>query len=250
MNQLDLKNRVMVVTGGARGLGYAVAQRALRSGAAVALWDIDAERLERARSELSALGNVSVVKVELTDEASVEAAAQQTVKTHGAIHALVNSAGITGGNGLTWELPVDVWRRVIEVNLIGSYLTCRAVVPRMIEQGYGRIVNIASVAGKEGNPNASHYSASKAGVIGLTKSLGKELATKGVLVNAVTPAAAKTEIFDSMSQQHIDYMLAKIPMNRFLMPDEAASMIVWLTTEDCAFSTGSVFDLSGGRATY
>ena len=250
MNQLDLKNRVMVVTGGARGLGYAVAQRALRSGAAVALWDIDAERLERARSELSELGNVSVVQVELTDEASVEAAAQQTVKTHGAIHALVNSAGITGGNGLTWELPVDVWRRVIEVNLIGSYLTCRAVVPRMIEQGYGRIVNIASVAGKEGNPNASHYSASKAGVIGLTKSLGKELATKGVLVNAVTPAAAKTEIFDSMSQQHIDYMLAKIPMNRFLMPDEAASMIVWLTTEDCAFSTGSVFDLSGGRATY
>ena len=250
MNQLDLNNRVMVVTGGARGLGYAVAQRALRSGAAVALWDIDAERLERARAELSELGSVSAVKVELTDEASVEAAAQQTVKTHGAIHALVNSAGITGGNGLTWELPVDVWRRVIEVNLIGSYLTCRAVVPRMIEQGYGRIVNIASVAGKEGNPNASHYSASKAGLIGLTKSLGKELATKGVLVNAVTPAAAKTEIFDSMSQQHIDYMLAKIPMNRFLMPDEAASMIVWLTTEDCAFSTGSVFDLSGGRATY
>ncbi|MEX3978074.1 SDR family NAD(P)-dependent oxidoreductase [Paraburkholderia sp. EG287A] len=250
MNQLDLNNRVMVVTGGARGLGYAVAQRALRSGASVALWDIDAERLERARAELSELGNVSVVTVELTDEASVEAAAQQTVKTHGAIHALVNSAGITGGNGLTWELPVDVWRRVIEVNLIGSYLTCRAVVPRMIEQGYGRIVNIASVAGKEGNPNASHYSASKAGLIGLTKSLGKELATKGVLVNAVTPAAAKTEIFDSMSQQHIDYMLAKIPMNRFLMPDEAASMIVWLTTEDCAFSTGSVFDLSGGRATY
>jgi 2-dehydro-3-deoxy-L-rhamnonate dehydrogenase (NAD+) len=250
MNQLDLKNRVTVVTGGARGIGYAVAQRALRSGAAVALWDVDAERLERSRAELSELGSVSAVTVELTDEASVEAAAQQTVKTHGAIHALVNSAGITGGNGLTWELPVDVWRRVIEVNLIGSYLTCRAVVPRMLEQGYGRIVNIASVAGKEGNPNASHYSASKAGLIGLTKSLGKELATKNVLVNAVTPAAAKTEIFDSMSQQHIDYMLSKIPMNRFLMPDEAAAMIVWLCSEDCAFSTGSVFDLSGGRATY
>ena len=250
MNQLDLNNRVMVVTGGARGLGFAVAQRALRSGAAVALWDIDAERLERARAELSGLGSVSAVKVELTDEASVEAAAQQTVQTHGAIHALVNSAGITGGNGLMWELPVDVWRRVIEVNLIGSYLTCRAVVPRMIEQGYGRIVNIASVAGKEGNPNASHYSASKAGLIGFTKSLGKELATKGVLVNAVTPAAAKTEIFDSMSQQHIDYMLAKIPMNRFLLPQEAASLILWLASEDCAFSTGSVFDLSGGRATY
>ncbi len=250
MNQLDLKNRVMVVTGGARGLGYAIAQRALRSGAAVALWDIDAERLERSRAELSELGSVSAVQVELTDEASVEAAAQHTVDTHGAIHALVNSAGITGGNGLTWELPVETWRRVIEVNLIGSYLTCRAVVPRMIEQGYGRIVNIASVAGKEGNPNASHYSASKAGLIGLTKSLGKELATKNVLVNAVTPAAAKTEIFDSMSQQHIDYMLSKIPMNRFLMPDEAAAMITWLCSEDCAFSTGAVFDLSGGRATY
>jgi len=250
MNQLDLNNRVMVVTGGARGLGYAVAQRALRSGAAVALWDIDAERLERSRAELAELGSVSTLTVELTDEASVEAAAQRTVQTHGAIHALVNSAGITGGNGLTWELPVDMWRRVIEVNLIGCYLTCRAVVPRMIEQGYGRIVNIASVAGKEGNPNASHYSASKAGLIGLTKSLGKELATKGVLVNAVTPAAAKTEIFDSMSQQHIDYMLSKIPMNRFLMPEEAAAMIVWLSSGDCAFSTGSVFDLSGGRATY
>jgi 2-dehydro-3-deoxy-L-rhamnonate dehydrogenase (NAD+) len=250
MNPIDLKNRVMVVTGGARGIGYAVAQRALRSGAAVALWDIDAQRLERSRGELSAFGRVSAVKVELTDEASVEAAARQTVETHGAIHALVNSAGITGGNGLTWELPVDVWRRVIEVNLIGCYLTCRAVVPHMIAQGYGRIVNIASVAGKEGNPNASHYSASKAGLIGLTKSLGKELATKNVLVNAVTPAAAKTEIFDSMSPQHIEYMLAKIPMNRFLMPDEAASMIVWLSSEDCAFSTGAVFDLSGGRATY
>lgn len=196
------------------------------------------------------MGKVSVARVELTDEASVEAAAQQTVQTHGNIHALVNSAGITGGNGLTWELPVDVWRRVIDVNLIGSYLTCRAVIPRMLEAGYGRIVNIASVAGKEGNPNASHYSASKAGLIGLTKSLGKELATKNILVNAVTPAAAKTEIFDSMSQQHIDYMLSKIPMNRFLMPDEAAAMIVWLCSEDCAFSTGSVFDLSGGRATY
>jgi 2-dehydro-3-deoxy-L-rhamnonate dehydrogenase (NAD+) len=250
MNQIDLKNRVMVVTGGARGIGYAVAQRALRSGASVALWDIDAARLERSRGELSELGAVSTVTVELTDEASVASAVAQTLGQHGAIDALINSAGITGGNGLTWELPPDVWRRVIDVNLIGPYLTCRAVVPQMLEQGYGRIVNIASVAGKEGNPNASHYSASKAGLIGLTKSLGKELATKNILVNAVTPAAAKTEIFDSMSQQHIDYMLSKIPMNRFLMPDEAASMIVWLSSEDCAFSTGSVFDLSGGRATY
>lgn len=250
MNQIDLGGRVVAITGGARGIGYAVAQRALRSGAAVSLWDVDAERLARSQHELSELGTVSTVVVELTDEASVDAAATATFERHGAIDVLINSAGITGGNGLTWELPPEVWRRVIDVNLIGSYLTCRAVVPHMLEKGYGRIVNIASVAGKEGNPNASHYSASKAGLIGLTKSLGKELATRGILVNAVTPAAAKTEIFDSMSQQHIDYMLSKIPMNRFLMPDEAASLILWLASEDCAFSTGAVFDLSGGRATY
>lgn len=250
MNKIDLSGRVVAITGGARGIGYAVAQRALQSGAAVALWDIDAERLARSERELSELGPVSSVVVELTDEASVDAAAASTVQRHGAIDVLINSAGITGGNGATWELSPEIWRHVIEVNLIGSYLTCRAVVPRMLEKGYGRIVNIASVAGKEGNPNASHYSASKAGLIGLTKSLGKELATRGILVNAVTPAAAKTEIFDSMSQQHIDYMLSKIPMNRFLLPEEAASMILWLGSEDCAFSTGAVFDLSGGRATY
>jgi 2-dehydro-3-deoxy-L-rhamnonate dehydrogenase (NAD+) len=250
MNQIDLNNRVMVITGGARGIGYAVAQRALQSGAAVALWDVDAQRLERSRGELAELGKVAAVVVELTDEASVNAAVAATVEALGAIHALINCAGITGGNGRTWELDPQVWRRVIDVNLIGPYLTCRAVVPLMIKQGYGRIVNIASVAGKEGNPNASHYSASKAGLIGLTKSLGKELATSNILVNAVTPAAAKTEIFDSMKQEHIDYMLSKIPMNRFLMPAEAAALIVWLSSEDCAFSTGAVFDLSGGRATY
>jgi 3-oxoacyl-[acyl-carrier protein] reductase len=250
VNEIDLKGRTVVITGGARGIGYAVAQRALRSGAAVALWDVDAARLERSRRELSDLGRVSVIAVDLVDESAVEDAAASTFDEHGSIDVLINSAGITGGNGLTWELDPDVWRRVIEVNLIGSYLTCRAVVPRMLERGYGRIVNIASVAGKEGNPNASHYSASKAGLIGLTKALGKELATRNILVNAVTPAAAKTEIFDSMSQQHIDYMLSKIPMNRFLMPEEAASLILWLASEDCAFSTGAVFDLSGGRATY
>jgi 2-dehydro-3-deoxy-L-rhamnonate dehydrogenase (NAD+) len=250
MNQIDLNGRTAVITGGARGIGYAVAQRALRSGAAVALWDVDEARLEHSQRELSSLGTVSVVSVDLVDDAAVEAAAATTFERHGAIDILVNSAGITGGNGSTWELDPAVWRRVIEVNLIGAYLTCRAVVPRMIERGYGRIVNIASVAGKEGNPNASHYSASKAGLIGLTKSLGKELATRNILVNAVTPAACKTEIFDSMSQQHIDFMLSKIPMNRFLMPDEAASLILWLASEDCAFSTGAVFDLSGGRATY
>jgi 3-oxoacyl-[acyl-carrier protein] reductase len=250
MNRIDLEGRVVVITGGARGIGYAVAQRALNSGAAVALWDVDAERLARTERELAGLGKVSATTVELTDEASVTHAVTQTLAAHGAIDVLINCAGITGGNGTTWELAPDVWRRVIEVNLIGPYLTCRAVVPQMLKQGYGRIVNIASVAGKEGNPNASHYSASKAGLIGLTKSLGKELATKNILVNAVTPAAAKTEIFDSMAQQHIDYMLSKIPMNRFLLPEEAASLILWLSSEDCAFSTGAVFDLSGGRATY
>jgi 3-oxoacyl-[acyl-carrier protein] reductase len=250
MNQIDLEGRVVVITGGARGIGYAVAQRALRSGAAVSLWDIDGERLARSKKELDELGSVSAVTVELTNEKSVDAAVAATLAAHGAILVLINCAGITGGNGTTWELEPDVWRRVIDVNLIGPYLTCRAIVPVMLKQNYGRIVNIASVAGKEGNPNASHYSASKAGLIGLTKSLGKELATKNILVNAVTPAAAKTEIFDSMAQQHIDYMLSKIPMNRFLLPEEAASMILWLSSEDCAFSTGAVFDLSGGRATY
>ena len=250
MNQLDLNNRAVVITGGARGLGYAVAQRALRSGASVALWDIDAERLERSRGELSALGKVSTAIVELTREDSVEAATKSTIEEHGSVDVLINSAGITGGNGTTWELAPEVWRRVIDVNLIGPYLTCRAIVPQMLKQGYGRIVNISSVAGKEGNPNASHYSASKAGMIGLTKSLGKELATKNILVNAVTPAAARTEILASMTQEHIDYMLSKIPMNRLLEPDEAASLILWLSSEDCAFSTGAVFDLSGGRTTY
>jgi len=250
MNQIDLKGRVVVITGGARGIGYAVAQRALRSGAAVALWDVDAERLERSAKELSELGKVAAVTVDQTKEAEIDAAVSKTLAAHGAIDVLINCAGITGGNGTTWELEPDMWRRVIDVNLIGPYLACRAVVPQMLKQGYGRIVNIASVAGKEGNPNASHYSASKAGLIGLTKSLGKELATKNILVNAVTPAAAKTEIFDSMKQEHIDYMLSKIPMNRFLLPDEAASLILWLASEDCGFSTGAVFDLSGGRATY
>ena len=250
MNRLDMQGRVAVVTGGAQGIGLAVAERMLASGATVALWDINEAQLEKAAATLGVHGAVSTYAVELSDEASVSAATAATMGAHGRIDALVNSAGITGGNGPTWELAPDVWRRVIEVNLVGCYLTCRAVVPHMIRQGYGRIVNIASVAGKEGNPNASHYSASKAGLIGLTKSLGKELATKGVLVNAVTPAAARTPIFDSMTQQHIDFMLSKIPMGRFLQVEEAASMIAWLCTEDCAFSTAAVFDLSGGRATY
>ncbi len=250
MNQIDLKGRVAVITGGAQGLGYAAAERFLKSGAGVELWDIDAARLAEAQKTLGALGQVSTASVELSVETAVAEATQAAVATHGRIDILVNNAGITGGNAPTWELAPDVWRRVIEVNLVAPFLTCRAIVPQMLKQGYGRIVNIASVAGKEGNPNASHYSASKAGLIALTKSLAKELATKGVLVNAVSPAAAKTAIFDSMTQQHIDFMLSKIPMARFLEVNEAAAMIAWLASEECSFSTGAVFDLSGGRATY
>jgi 3-oxoacyl-[acyl-carrier protein] reductase len=250
MNAIDLKDRVAIVTGGARGIGYAAAERMLKSGATVVLWDIDAERVEVAQAALKPLGTVTVDKVELTDEKSVEAATQAVTERHGKIDILVNNAGITGGNGKLWELDAETWRRVVDVNLVGPFLTCKAVVPRMLKNGWGRIVNIASIAGKEGNPNASHYSASKAGLIGLTKSLGKELATANILVNCITPAAAKTEIFDQMSQQHIDFMLSKIPMNRFLQVEEAASLIVWLSSEDCAFSTGAVFDISGGRAVY
>ncbi|WP_425258552.1 SDR family NAD(P)-dependent oxidoreductase [Rubrivivax sp. RP6-9] len=246
MNQIDLKGRTAVVTGGAQGLGYAISERMLRSGAEVLLWDIDAGKLDAACASLSALGPVRGALVELTDDAAVAAATAQA----GRIDILVNNAGITGGNGTTWELDPAVWRRVVEVNLIGPYLTSRHVVPRMLAGGYGRIVNIASVAGKEGNPNASHYSASKAALIALTKSLAKELATKNILVNAVAPAAAKTAMFDQMAQSHIDYMLSKIPMGRFLEPAEIAAMVAWLSSEDCSFSTGAVFDITGGRSTY
>ena len=250
MNQLDLTHRVAVVTGGARGIGYATARRALQSGAAVSLWDVDGDTVEAARRELSALGTVSAERVELTDAASVHAAADATAAKHGRIDILVNNAGITGGNGLTWELDPDVWRRVIEVNLVGAFLACRAVIPHMLAGTYGRIVNVASIAGKDGNPNASHYSASKAGLIGFTKSLGKELASRNVLVNCITPAAAKTDIFAQMKQEHIDFMLSRIPMGRFVEVEEIAALICWLASEDCSFSTGAVFDISGGRATY
>ena len=250
MNQLDLKSRVAVITGGAQGIGYATAVRMLDSGASVVLWDIDATLLAQAKESLSKLGRVGTAQVELTDESAVSKAAAQATAEFGRIDILVNNAGITGGNGTTWELDPEIWRRVVEVNLIAPYLTCRAVVPQMLKQGYGRIVNVASVAGKEGNPNASHYSASKAGLIALTKSLGKELATKGILVNAVSPAAAKTAMFDTMKPEFIAYMLSKIPMNRFVEVQEIAAGICWLASEDCSFTTGSVLDLSGGRATY
>ena len=253
MNQIDLANRIAIVTGGARGIGYAVAQRFLQSGADVALWDQDAERLASARETLQhahPARRVEALALDLTDVSAVDAGMSSVAARLGRIDILVNNAGITGGNGTTWELDPAVWRRVVEVNLIAPFLTCRAVVPHMLKGEWGRIVNIASIAGKEGNPNASHYSASKAGLIGLTKSLGKELATRNVMVNAVTPAAARTEIFDQMNQTQIDYMLAKIPMGRFLKVDEVAAMVAWLSSEDCCFTTGSVFDISGGRATY
>ena len=250
MNQIDLKGRVAVITGGAQGIGFAIAERMVASGASVVLWDMDAEKLAEARDVLASRSRVSTAVVELTSETDVMAATESVVQQQRKIDILVNNAGITGGNGTTWELKPEVWRRVLEVNLVAPYLVCRAVVPRMLANGYGRVVNIASVAGKEGNPNASHYSASKAGLIALTKSLGKELAGRGVLVNAVSPAAAKTAMFATMSQQHIDFMLSKIPMGRFLEVGEAAAMVAWLASEDCSFTTGSVFDLSGGRATY
>jgi 2-dehydro-3-deoxy-L-rhamnonate dehydrogenase (NAD+) len=250
MNAIDLKNRTAIVTGGARGIGFAIAQRLLASGAAVALWDMDAAALAKAAVALKTAGPVYASAVDVTDEASIASAAEAVLNDAGKIDILVNNAGITGGNAPTWDLEPKIWRQVIEVNLVAPYLTCRAVVPHMIASSYGRIVNIASIAGKEGNPNASHYSASKAGLIGLTKSLAKELATTGVLVNAITPAAAKTEMFGQMTKQHIDYMLSKIPMNRFVTVEELAAMIAWLSSEDCSFSTGAVFDISGGRAVY
>jgi NAD(P)-dependent dehydrogenase (short-subunit alcohol dehydrogenase family) len=250
MNNYDLNGRTAVVTGGARGIGYAIAAKYLASGAEVALWDINAERLRSSQAELAKLGVVTAHTVELTDEAAVQAATQDTIKTHGSLDILVNCAGITGGNGTLWELDPKVWFDVIHVNLYAPYLVCRAVVPHMIEAGYGRIINIASIAGKEGNPNASHYSASKAGLIGLTKSLGKEVATKNIMVNCITPAASQTEQFAQMTQAHIDYMASKIPMGRFVLPEEIAALIAWLSSEDCSFTTGAVFDISGGRATY
>jgi 3-oxoacyl-[acyl-carrier protein] reductase len=249
MNAIDLENRTAIVTGGARGIGLAIVQRLLASGATVALWDLDGAVLDQAAAALKG-GRVHTATVDVTDDAAIARAVTAALRDLGKIDILVNNAGVTGGNAPLWELAPEVWRRVIEVNLVAPYLVCRAVVPAMFAAGYGRIVNIASIAGKEGNPNASHYSASKAGLIALTKSLAKELAARGVLVNAVTPAAAKTELFAQMKQEHIDYMLSKIPMSRFVEVEEIAALVAWLASEDCSFSTGAVFDISGGRAVY
>jgi len=250
MNQIDLKGRVAAVTGGARGIGYAVAERFLASGAAVSLWDVDKDALDRAAKALGNAGRIDARQVDVTSEASVAAAALGLEAAIGPVDILVNNAGITGGNKKTWEYDPAEWRQVCEINLIGPFICARQVIPGMVKRGYGRIVNIASVAGKEGNPNASAYSSSKAGLIGLTKSLGKELAQSGVVVNCITPAAVKTDIFKQMTQQHIDYMLSRIPMGRFGQVEEIAALVAWLASPDCSFSTGAVFDITGGRSTY
>jgi 2-dehydro-3-deoxy-L-rhamnonate dehydrogenase (NAD+) len=250
MNDIDLTRRNAIVTGGARGIGLAIARRFLQSHASVSLWDMDAECLAQAKQELDSLGTVHTAVVNVTDAASTEAAAASSAQALGKLDILVNNAGVAGLNAKTWETDPAEWRRVLEVNLTGPFLCCRAVIPHLLRNGYGRIVNIASVAGKEGNPNAAHYSASKAGVIALTKSLGKELATSNVSVNCITPAVIETDILKQLTQAHVDYMLSKIPMNRFGKTDEVAALAAWLCSGDCSFSTGAVFDLSGGRATY
>ena len=250
MNAIDLKGRNAIVTGGAQGIGRAIAERLLASGAAVALWDRDAELLGGTAGQLADHGEVSTAAVDVTDAEAVAGAFAASAERHGAVDIMVNNAGIAGPTMPSWEYPLDEWRAVVDVDLNGVYYCCRAALPHMLERDYGRIVNVASIAGKEGNPNAAAYSAAKAGVIALTKSLAKETADRNIAVNCVTPAAAKTRIFDQISQTHIDYMLSKIPRGRFLAVGEAAAMVAWMVSEENSFTTGAVFDLSGGRATY
>ena len=246
MNQIDLNNKTAVITGGAQGFGYSMVERFSQSGAKVMIWDKDQELID----SLDLPENVSAVQTDVTSYDSVENSVKETLEKNNAIDILVNNAGIAGPSFKTWEYPIDQWQNVVDIDLTGVFYCCRAVTPHMIKNNYGRIVNIASIAGKEGNPNAMPYSAAKAGVIALTKSLGKELSDKNIAVNCVTPAAAKTRIFDQISQEHIDYMLSKIPRGRFLKVDELASMVSWLVSEENSYTTGAVFDLSGGRATY
>ncbi len=250
MNTINLANRSAVITGGAQGIGYAVAQRLLQSGAAVSLWDMDGALLETASANLAKHGTVSSVQVDVANPQSVVDAVKASQQAMGTIDILVACAGIAGPTVPSWEYPIADWQRVIDIDLNGVYYCCREVLPLMREQNYGRIVNVASIAGKEGNPNAAPYSAAKAGVIALTKSLAKETAELDIAVNCITPAAAKTRIFDQISQQHIDYMLSKIPRGRFLLVEEIAAMVAWMVSEENSFTTGAAFDLSGGRATY
>ena len=246
MNQIDLKDKVAIITGGAQGFGYSMVERFSKSGAKVVIWDKDEELLK----SLTLPENVNYELVDITSYDSVQNSTIATLDKNNKIDILINNAGIAGPSFKTWEYPIDQWQNVIDIDLTGLFYCCKTIVPHMIKANYGRIVNIASIAGKEGNPNAMPYSAAKAGVIALTKSLGKELADKNIAVNCVTPAAAKTRIFDQISQEHIDYMLSKIPRGRFIKVDELASMVSWLVSEENSYTTGAVFDLSGGRATY
>ena len=247
---MNLKGKTALVTGGARGIGFAAVKRLLTDGARCVIWDRDQKAIDDAKTQLMDLGEVTSDRVELANPDSVEALAGQVLKRHGKIDILVNNAGIAGVNKMLWECTPEEWREVMDVDLYGVFLCCRAFVPAMLESGWGRIVNVASIAGKEGNPTASHYSAAKAGVIGLTKSLGKELSDTNIRVNCITPAVIETEILKQCTQAHIDYMLSKIPMGRVGQAKEVAAMIAWLSSDEVSFSTGAVFDISGGRATY
>ena len=246
MNKIDLKNRVAIITGGAQGFGFSMVQRFSDSGATVIIWDKDKKLMDT----ISLPKNTHTMQVDITNYENVDSAANKVLQNFNAIDILINNAGIAGPSHKSWEYPIEDWKKVIEIDLTGVFYCTKAIVPHMIKANYGRIVNISSIAGKEGNPNAMPYSAAKAGVITLTKSLGKELADKNISVNCVTPAAAKTKIFDQISQEHIDYMLSKIPRGRFLKVEELASMVSWLVSEENSYTTGAVFDLSGGRATY
>ena len=249
MNKYNFNDRVAIITGGAQGFGLAITKKIIQSGGKVIIWDIDNDAIAKAKKEINS-DNFSFQLVDVTEFKAIELAAKEIEIKFGKIDIFVNNAGITGMNAKVWEYPLDEWKKVIELDLNSTFYCCKAIVPHMLKNNYGRIINIASIAGKEGNPNASAYSTAKAGVIGLTKSLGKELADKNIAVNCVTPAAAKTRIFDQMTDEHINYMLSKIPRNRFAKIDELASLVCWLASEENSFSTAAVFDLSGGRATY
>ena len=245
MNKINLENRVAIVTGGAQGFGLAITKRFIESGARVLIWDKDTEYLNKVD-----LKNIQKIEVDVSNYKSVENAFAKSLTHENKIDILINNAGIAGPNFKTWDYPLEEWQKVIDIDLTGVFYCCKTIVPHFIKNNYGRIVNISSIAGKEGNPNAMPYSAAKAGVIALTKSLGKELAENNISVNCVTPAPAKTRIFDQITQEHIDYMLSKIPRNRFVLVEELASLVAWMSSEENSYTTGSTFDLSGGRATY